>query len=110
MSCLKDLIYERYNEDFNVLSENGNRAIVVFDNSDLSVVVDKLKTKVLILIPLSCIHSFEYHQDWLLVDGERIDSNMFWQEYGSQIIEYQGDAPIAISCIVDKIKAEFKIA
>ena len=109
MNCLKSLIYERFNEDFNVLSENQNRAIIVFDNSDISVVINKQEKQVLILVPLSKAHTFEYHADWLLVDGERIDSDVFWQEFGNQVIEFQGDAPIAISCIMDKIKAEFNI-
>lgn len=109
MNCLKNLIYERYNEDFNVLSENQNRAIIVFDNCDLTVVVEKIVKKLLILVPFSKAHTFEYHADWLLVDGERINSDMFWLEFGSQVIEYQGDAPMAITDIMDKIKAEFKI-
>ena len=49
-----------------------------------------------ILVPLTKMHSFEFHPNWLLVDEERINSNIFWQECGNQVIEYQGDAPISI--------------
>ena len=109
MSCLKDLIYERYNEYFNVLSDNKKRAIITFDSNDLSIVVDKVAKKMLIQVPLTKKHSFEYHEDWLLVDGERVESDMYWVEFGCQIIEYQGNAPKAIADIMGKIRHSFKI-
>lgn len=98
MSCskIKNYLYERFNEDFNVLSENENRVIITFDDNDLSVLVNKMESKLFILVPLTNMHSFEHHPDWILVDGERINSNLFWKECGNQVIEYQGDAPIAI--------------
>ena len=98
MSCskIKNYLYERFNEDFNVLSENENRVIITFDDNDLSVLVNKMENKLFILVPLTNMHSFEHHPDWILVDGERINSNLFWKECGNQVIEYQGDAPIAI--------------
>lgn len=98
MSCskIKNYLYERYNEDYNVLSENENRVIITFDDSDLSVLVNKKENKMFILVPLTKMHSFEFHPNWLSVDGERINSNLFWQECGNQVIEYQGDAHIAI--------------
>lgn len=98
MSCsnIKNYLYERYNEDYNVLSENENRVIITFDDSDLSVLVNKKENKLFVLVPLTKIHSFEYHPDLVLVDGERINSTLFWKECGNQVIEYQGDTPIAI--------------
>lgn len=109
MSCLKEIIYERYNEYFNVLSDNKKRAILTFDGNDLSVVVDKVEKKILIQVPLTKAHGFEYHGDWLLVDGERIESDMYWVEFGCQIIEYQGDASKVIASIMGEIKHSFKI-
>ena len=43
MSCssIKNYLFERYNEDYNVLSENENQVIITFDDSDLSVLVNK---------------------------------------------------------------------
>lgn len=98
MSCsiIKNYLFERYNEDYIVLSENENRVIITFDDSDLSVLVNKKENKMFILVQLTKMHSFEFHPNWLLVDRERINSNLFWQECGNQVIEYQGDAPIAI--------------
>ena len=99
MSCskIKNYLYERFNEDFNVLSENENRVIITFDDNDLSVLVNKMKNKLFILVPLTKMHSFEYHSDWISIDGERINSNLFWKECGNQVIEYQCDAPISIN-------------
>lgn len=79
MSCskIKNYLYERFNEDFNVLSENENRVIITFDDNDLSVLVNKMENKLFILVPLTNMHSFEHHPDWILVDGERINSNFF---------------------------------
>lgn len=98
MSCskIKNYLYERYNEDYNVLSENENRVIITFDDTDLSVLVDKKENKLFVLVPLTKMHSFEYYPDWILVDGERINSNLFWKECGNQVIEFQGDSPMAI--------------
>lgn len=49
MSCskIKNYLYERFNEDFNVLSENENRVIITFDDNDLSVLVNKMENKLL---------------------------------------------------------------
>ena len=98
MSCskIKNYLYERFNEDFNVISENENRVIITFDDNDLSVLVNKMKNKLFILVPLTKMHSFEYHSDWISIDGERINSNLFWKECGNQVIEYQGDSHISI--------------
>nr|DAL20975.1 MAG TPA_asm: RNA binding protein [Caudoviricetes sp.] len=98
MSCssIKNYLFERYNEDYNVLSENENRVIITFDDTDLSVLVNKKENKLFVLVPLTKMHSFEYYPDWILVDGERINSTLFWKECGCQVIEYQGDAPIII--------------
>lgn len=67
MSCssIKNYLFERYNEDYNVLSENENRVIITFDDSDLSVLVNKKENKMFILVPLTKMHSFEFHPNWL---------------------------------------------
>ena len=110
MSCskIKNYLYERFNEDFNVLSENENRVIITFDDNDLSVLVNKMENKLFILVPLTKMHSFEFHPNWLLVDGERINSNLFWQECGNQVIEYQVDTPISIKqYTIERIVKDF---
>ena len=65
MSCskIKNYLYERFNEDFNVLSENENRVIITFDDNDLSLLVNKMENKLFILVPLTKMHSFEHHPD-----------------------------------------------
>lgn len=58
MKELKEQVFERYNEDYNVLSENEKRAIVNFDYSDICVLVDKKERKAYFLVPLSKGHKF----------------------------------------------------
>ena len=55
MSCssIKNYLFERYNEDYNVLSENENRVIITFDDSDLSVLVNKKENKMFIILFLA---------------------------------------------------------
>lgn len=55
MSCssIKNYLFERYNEDYNVLSENENQVIITFDDSDLSVLVNKKENNMFILVPLT---------------------------------------------------------
>lgn len=90
MSYLKDLIFARYNDMYNVLVENEEKAIVCFDGNDVSLLVDKSDGKISILVPLTKNHSFDFGKDWVKVDGEYIHSDMYWREDGCQVIEYQG--------------------
>lgn len=104
MKELKEQIFERYNEDYNVLSENEKRAIITFDYSDICILVDKKGRKVYFLVPLSREHEFEYHGDCLVIDGKRVKSNMYWREYCNQVVEYQGDAPNPLKkSVIDEI-------
>lgn len=104
MKELKEQIFERYNEDYNVLSENEKRAIVTFDYSDICVLVDKKERKAYFLVPLSKEHKFEYIGDCLIIDGKSMKSNMYWREYCNQVVEYQGDVPSPLEKgVIDKI-------
>lgn len=104
MKELKEQIFERYNKDYNVLSENEKRAIVTFDYSDICVLVDKKARKVYFLVPLSKAHKFEYYGDCLVIDGKSMKSNMYWREYCNQVVEYQGDAPSPLTkSVLNKI-------
>lgn len=64
MSCssIKNYLFERYNEDYNVLSENENQVIITFDDSDLSVLVNKKENNMFILVPLTKMHSLSFIQ------------------------------------------------
>lgn len=107
MKELKNQIFERYNDDYNVLSENEKRTIVTFDYSDISVLVNKDKKKLYFLVPLSKGHKFEYHDDFLCVDGKPIKSTLYWKEYCNQVIEYQGDVPSPLKeSVICKIYAK----
>lgn len=108
MKELKKQLFERFNEDYNVLSENDNRAIITFDYSDICVLVSKNEKKLFFLVPLTKAHKFDYHPDSLHVDGKLIRSNMFWIEYSNQVIEYQGDVPTPLKeDVINKIYVNF---
>lgn len=93
MKELKRQLFERFNEDYNVLSENDKRAIITFDYSDICVLVSKEVKKLYFLVPLTKAHKFDYHPESLHIDGKLIRSDMFWIEYSNQVIEYQRDVP-----------------
>ena len=103
MRCLKKHINVRGNMEYNVLNENTSRAIIAFDDNDLMVLVDKLKRKAYILVPLTKNHTFERFDDCVFVDGERIACDMYWPDWGCQVLEYQGTAPKSITGAVVKI-------
>lgn len=108
MKELKRQLFERFNEDYNVLSENDNRVIITFDYSDICVLVSKEKKKLYFLVPLTKAHKFDYHPDSLHVDGKLIHSDMFCIEYSNQVIEYQGDVPNPLKDeIINKIYVNF---
>lgn len=108
MNKLKEQLFERYNEDYNVLSENEKRTIVTFDGSDICVLVDKDEKKLYFLVPFNRNHTFEYYPDHIKVDGQVIRSDMFWVDYCNQVIEYQGDVPKVLKEeVINKIFVNF---
>lgn len=88
---IKDVMFADYNERFNVLSDDDNRKVIIFDNSDLAIIEDKKQGKAYILVPLLSCHRINTYADRLDVDGNMVLSNNFWRECGCQVIEYQGD-------------------
>lgn len=87
---IKDLIYVRYNESFNVLVENNKVTLITVDGCDISIMLDKQKDKVFILVPLLQAHTIICHNDHLSIDGFDVKSDNYWRENGNQVIEYQG--------------------
>lgn len=88
---IKDVMFVSYSEHFNVLSDDNNRKVMVFDDSDLTLAEDKSKGKVYILVPLLSYHKINTYADRLEIDGNVVLSNNFWRDCGCQVIEYQGD-------------------
>lgn len=108
MKELKEHIFERCNEDYNVLSENEERCIITFDASDICVLVDKLEKKLYFLIPLTRKHTFCYNPDSLYIDGKLIKSDIYWVEFENQVVEYQGDVPNTLKKnVINEILADF---
>ena len=108
MKELKEQIFERFNDDYNVLCENEERAVITFDDSDISVLANKDEKKLYFLVPLTSAHKFKYLEGGLCVDGKMIKSTMYWRDYCNQVIEYQGDVPSPLKeRVIDKINVNF---
>lgn len=81
-----DVLYIRHDDKTGVLSENEKRVVLQIINTDLTIVHDKRKDMTYLLVPLTKSHAFEYHGDWLMVDGKRFDSCYYFRKDGAQWI------------------------
>ncbi len=88
---IKDLVFVRYTDEYNVLVENNNILLLTIDGCDISILKNKDNSKVFVLVPLLQAHTIIAHDDSLNIDGYTIKSDNYWREDGNQVIEYQGD-------------------
>ena len=86
---IKDLLYKSYNDKFGVLSDNERETISHVLGTDLSLVLNKENMVVYLLVPLTRNHKFECKGDYIIVDGKRFDSDIFFRKDGCQWIEMQ---------------------
>jgi hypothetical protein len=93
-------------KEYRVLRQSKDTILYWIKSSDLSILADKSNKKIFILVPLTSKHHFEFHSDWLLVDGERYETDMYWRECGNQVIECQGRIPCKLQEIVCNISME----
>ena len=93
-------------KEYRVLRQSKDTILYWIKDSDLSILANKRNRKVFILVPLTSNHHFEFHADWLLVDGERYETDMYWRECGNQVIECQGCVPYDLQEIMREISME----
>lgn len=93
-------------KEYRVLRQSKDAILYWIKGSDLSILDNKRNRKVFILVPLTSKHHFEFHADWLLVDGERYETDMYWRECGNQVIECQGRVPYSLQWIIHNISME----
>ena len=93
-------------EEYKVFREDVKSTIYTIFNSDLTVLYNKRKGKLYILVPLTSNHRFIFDSNWLLVDEEKYGSNMYWRECGNQVIEYQGTVPKWLQKVMNEINKE----
>ena len=86
---LMDAIYVSYNDKFGVLSDNERETISHVLGTDLTLVLDKKDMSVYLLVPLTRNHKYEYKGNYIIVDGKRFDSDIYFRKDGCQWIQMQ---------------------
>lgn len=84
---LMDALYVSYNEKFGVLDDNKRETISHVLGTDLTLVLNKENMEVYLLVPLTRNHKFEYKGNYIIVDGKRFDSDIFFRKNGCQWIQ-----------------------
>ena len=84
---LMDNLYVRYDDKFGVLSDDKDNTISHILGTDLTLVLDKKDMAVYLLVPLTRNHKFECKGSYIIVDGKRFDSDIFFRKDGAQWIE-----------------------
>lgn len=93
-------------KEYKVFREDERSIIYTILNSDLTVLYNKGKGNIYILVPLTSNHRFIFDSNWLLVDEEKYGSNMYWRECGNQVIEYQETVPKWLQKVMNEICKE----
>ena len=84
---LMDALYVSYNDKFGVLDDNKRETISHVLGTDLTLVLNKENMEVYLLVPLTRNHKFEYKGDYIIVDGKRFDSDIYFRKYGCQWVQ-----------------------
>ena len=84
---LMSALYVSYNEKIGVLCDNEDNTISRVIGTDLTLVLDKKDMAVYLLVPLTRNHKFECKGDYIIVDGKRFDSDIYFRKYGCQWIQ-----------------------
>lgn len=84
---LMDALYVSYNDKFGVLDDNKRETISHVLGTDLTLVLNKENMEVYLLVPLTRNHKFECKGNYIIVDGKRFDSDIFFRKYGCQWIQ-----------------------
>ena len=84
---LMSALYVSYNEKIGVLCDCEDNTITRVIGTDLTLVLDKKDMAVYLLVPLTRNHKFECKGSYIIVDGKRFDSDIFFRKDGAQWIE-----------------------
>lgn len=86
---LMNALYVSYNDKFGVLSDNKRETISHVLGTDLTLFLNKENMEVYLLVPLTRNHKFECKGNYIIVDGKRFDSDIYFRKYGCQWIQMQ---------------------
>nr|WP_293551382.1 hypothetical protein [Prevotella sp.] len=84
---LMSALYVSYNDKFGVLSDNERETISHVLGTDLTLVFNKENMEVYLLVPLTRNHKFECKGNYIIVDGKRFDSDIYFRKDGCQWIQ-----------------------
>ncbi len=84
---LMSALYVSYNDKFGVLSDNERETISHVLGTDLTLVLNKENMVVYLLVPLTRNHKLEYKGNYIIVDGKRFDSDIFFRKDACQWIQ-----------------------
>lgn len=84
---LMDALYVEHDGKIGVLSSDERKAVSQVIGTDLTLVYDKKVGNTYLLIPLTRNHKFECKGSYIIVDGKRFDSDIFFRKDGAQWIE-----------------------
>lgn len=93
---LMDALYVSYNDKFGVLSDNERETISHVLGTDLTLVLNKENMEVYLLVPLTRNHNFECKGNYIIVDGKRFDSDIFFRKDGCQWIQMQSEEMLSM--------------
>lgn len=86
---LMSALYVSYNEKIGVLCDSEDNTITRVIGTDLTLVLDKKDMAVYLLVPLTRNHKFECKGSYIIVDGKRFDSDIFFRKDACQWIQMQ---------------------
>ena len=93
---LMDALYVRYNDKFGVLSDDERETISHILGTDLTLVLNKENMEVYLLVPLTRNHKFECKGSYIIVDGKRFDSDIFFRKDACQWILMQSNEMLSM--------------
>lgn len=93
---LKDVIYVEHDGKIGVLSSDGRKVVSQVIGTDLTLVYDKKVGNTYLLIPLTRNHKFECKGNYIIVDGKRFDSDIFFRKDACQWIQMQSKEMLSL--------------
>lgn len=86
---LMNALYVEHDGKIGVLSSDEHKVVSQVIGTDLTLVYDKKEGNTYLLIPLTRNHKFECKGNYIIVDGKRFDSDIYFRKYGCQWIQMQ---------------------
>lgn len=93
---LMDALYVEHDGKIGVLSDDKDNTISHILGTDLTLVLDKKDMAAYLLVPLTRNHKFECKGNYIIVDGKRFDSDIFFRKDACQWIEMQSKEMLSL--------------